>query len=83
MKPWELEKDIEYVNLKTEKVWLQQHIKETNQKVIFIGLVSNNNISQNTETVVVFRQKNKRPKCNKCRIVVVKKMNLKASRFTD
>lgn len=30
------EEDPEYINLQTELVWLQQHIKETNQRIIII-----------------------------------------------
>lgn len=31
-----LEQDQEYINLQTELVWLQQHIKETNQRVLIL-----------------------------------------------
>ncbi len=31
-----LEQDQEYINLQTELVWLQQHIKETNQRILII-----------------------------------------------
>jgi polyphosphate kinase len=31
-----LEQDQEYINLQTELVWLQQHIKETNQRLLII-----------------------------------------------
>ncbi|WP_338360198.1 polyphosphate kinase 2 [Yeosuana marina] len=31
-----LEQDQEYINLQTELVWLQQHIKETNQRILVI-----------------------------------------------
>ncbi len=36
MKLLESEENIEYLNLQTEMVWLQQHIKETNQKVMIL-----------------------------------------------
>ncbi|WP_445734455.1 polyphosphate kinase 2 [Mariniflexile sp.] len=31
-----LEQDEEYINLQTELVWLQQHVKETNQRILII-----------------------------------------------
>ncbi|MFH6769360.1 polyphosphate kinase 2 [Gaetbulibacter aquiaggeris] len=31
-----LEQDQEYINLQTELVWLQQHIKETNQRILIL-----------------------------------------------
>lgn len=31
-----LEQDEEYINLQTELVWLQQHIKETNQRILIL-----------------------------------------------
>jgi len=36
MKLLKSEEDLEYINLQTEMVWLQQHIKETNQRVIVL-----------------------------------------------